>query len=106
MTNPKVEHSLPVAFGLLVAMPPTQVWLGYVLSWLWQWFVVPLGVPAVSVWQAAGLVCLADLLRLRVSVTQAVNGDYAGRYVVAHGVAPLIMLALGWALHALMSGGR
>lgn len=44
--------------GLLVSV----LLRGYVLSQLWSWFVVPLGVVAVSIPHAIGISCIAAML--------------------------------------------
>ena len=45
-----------LAFALLL---PSAAWSGFVLTRLWVWFVVPLGVAPITVWQAAGLFAVA-----------------------------------------------
>ena len=37
-------------------------WGGFALAKLWGWFVVPLGVPSIIWWQAAGLITTFALL--------------------------------------------
>lgn len=46
----------------LLASVPIMLWHGLVLSWLWRDFVVPLGVPEVNAWHAAGLVLVIGWL--------------------------------------------
>lgn len=45
--------------GSVVALGLLRAW---VLSYLWLWFVVPLGAPPVVLWHAFGLVFLVSLL--------------------------------------------
>lgn len=40
---------------LLLATPFSMVWSGWVLSVLWGWFVVPLGLPPLALWAACGV---------------------------------------------------
>lgn len=47
-------------FAVIVGM---ALWNGYLLSVLWGWFVVPLGVPSIGVAHAIGLALIAGLLK-------------------------------------------
>jgi len=54
-----------VAMGclLMVIMLPIAIALrAYVLAELWDWFVVPLGVSAITLWHAYGLAALVSLM--------------------------------------------
>lgn len=77
---------------------------GVVLSNLWQWFVVPLGVPAISISTAIGL-CLT----IGIAAPKAVYSEIAhareskaGDSVLIHllyaGALPTVAMGLGWAL--------
>lgn len=46
------------SFAVVIANVP---WHGFVLSWLWGLFVVPLGVPAIGIAHAIGLILLAGV---------------------------------------------
>ena len=50
-------------FALLVLMGPLLAIGGLAIHLLWSWFVVPLGVPAISVAHAAGLSLLMVFVR-------------------------------------------
>lgn len=69
----------------------------------WEWFVVPLGVPAIGYWHAMGLTLLFYLVRRRFTaegeMAQKVLSSSTG-YLVGHElVAPLLALLWLWLLH-------
>ncbi len=41
---------------------PMSLWLGYVESTMWRWFVVPLGLPQIGIAQCLGLTILVALV--------------------------------------------
>lgn len=41
---------------------PLAAWSGFAIHELWGWFVVPLGVGTIGVWQGAGLYLLVRML--------------------------------------------
>lgn len=51
-----------VALALVVTLPLSALWRGFVLSYLWAWFVVPtFHVQVLTVGQCAGLSCVAAI---------------------------------------------
>jgi hypothetical protein len=74
---------------------------GWVFSITWKWFLVPLGLPAISVVHAIGVAGVVGLLVQ--SPTQPKLGGH--ELAVKVGVAfmyPLLELALLWAVHLCM----
>lgn len=53
--------------GFLVLDIPAMILRGYVLSVLWRWFVVPLGVPEIGIAQAIGISIIVGLVMLGVA---------------------------------------
>ena len=53
------------AFSLFVVQISGMVLSAFVASMLWTWFVVPLGVPAISLFQAMGILMLFHAAQLR-----------------------------------------
>jgi hypothetical protein len=51
------------AFVALALLPLLMAARAAVLMVLWGWFVVPLGVPALGFWGAAGMVLVVDVAR-------------------------------------------
>jgi hypothetical protein len=48
-----------------VAMPFLVTSSGFALSILWRWFVVPLGMPVIGIWHAAGLAALLGFATMK-----------------------------------------
>lgn len=92
--------------GYVLMISITIFWGGAVASILWGWFVVPLGVDAVSYWQAVGLGCLSALLLQR----QPPSNDKSSlQEDVLSGLGesalkPAFVLFIGWIAHYQLSG--
>lgn len=82
----------------LLLVVPLAAWCGYVVSRLWTWFVVPLGVPHVGVWHAAGICALVDLFIF--SPTMAREKKSHSDLISYAIVAPAITLGMGALFHA------
>lgn len=87
-----------------VIVIPVAGWTG---AKLWGWFIVPLGVPPVSLWHAAGLAAFAALMVMHVpphrerSAGEIISeGVYRAVYVV---MQCGLLLLVGWALAGLMA---
>jgi len=82
------------------------LWRGYVLSFLWGWFMVPLGVKPVGVAVAVGLSSLGGMLTkegAKVSdlEVKASKIDQWIVWVFNTFLWPLIGLTVGWICHML-----
>jgi hypothetical protein len=80
-------------------------WSGYVASTLWEWFAVPLGVPPITFWHAAGLGALLSVFLGARGLPQ-VDKSEAGATLLLGFVysvfIPLLSLAAGWIAHVNM----
>lgn len=47
---------------LFVLMWPLTFWKGYLVSIMWRWFLVPLGVPAVGAWHVIGIALVVSVM--------------------------------------------
>lgn len=91
------SYFLLAAVGI-VCLP----WLsGYVLSQLWGWFIVPtLNAPPLSTWPAAGVYWTAAFLTKQ---HHEEKSDLpAHTRLLAALLKPLVALAVGWLIHALV----
>lgn len=69
---------------------------GVALSFLWAWFVVPLGAPAISIVQATGICLVVGLVVPHPERSEDFN-------MPMHAIAkPLIILGVAYCLKALM----
>lgn len=64
--------NLCLAFGLGI---PVQLLRGLVLSWLWLWFLVPLGLPEIGFVQGAGLAVIATMLTANLFAKTTLDDD-------------------------------
>lgn len=101
------------AAGCLIAIivTPCAVLLkGFVLSKLWFWFIVPLGVPAISLWHAWGIAILAAMFSHQASTStyDPKVEEYGFGYVIAKSIImgilmPLLTWFFGYIAYSLMS---
>ena len=82
------------ALSLLLIIP-TAAWNGFAIKTLWAWFVVPLHVASLTLWQAAGIAALTTLL-----VTDPTRmKDPRLNPLIAAFVFPALMLVAGSLYH-------
>lgn len=75
---------------------------GWVISILWNWFLVPLDVMPIGILHACGLVMLVRLLVIDkgLSFTQTKNTPIKNQFVIS--LTPLIVLLVGYVVHLYM----
>lgn len=92
------------AWTLLILTLPVQLWSGFVLSVLWGWFVVPLGVPPIGVLQATGLTLTVDLVKLVIAPPrEGTPQDYLQRWLITYLAGPLMVLTVATIVFLLWS---
>jgi uncharacterized membrane protein len=101
---PTAKDSDPAIFLLLLLLAlPSSLWCGFVLTRLWTWFVMPLGVPAVEIWQAAGIALLVSwLTKQQQPEDKAPASERAVKAIATAALTPLLVWAVGAIFHALM----
>jgi hypothetical protein len=88
------------AVGLAVG---SIVFGGWVMSWLWAWFVVPLGVTQIGVAHAVGLMVVARCLTGFADLTQPSDEEWIAELVARGFAAPAITLGMGAIIASLMN---
>lgn len=86
--------------AVLISIPVTAIWRGYVLTMMWAWFVMPLGVRALGVAQAIGLAMIVGFLTHQRRPNDPTHTLMDA--VVAAFLTPAIALGLGWVVQAFM----
>lgn len=87
------------------------IWRGFVIKMLWGWFLVPLGVPAISISVACGLLILVALATQKISdnvETYYSKAKYNDKIVIATvfwGLGGVFMLGFGYVFHLLAGLG-
>lgn len=91
-------------FVLLV--PISSIWRGYVLTVLWEWFVVPtFGLHPLAIAPAIGLSLVVSYLTHQSDAAKTPDGDFADRMARACAYAfllPLVVLGIGWVVQKFM----
>jgi len=89
---------LVMAVILLIGIP-FAILNGWVLSWLWLWFVVPVfAVPALSMLQSIGIATVISFMTKQYVPT----GDKAGEAWAYLILTPLVTLLFGYIIHSFM----
>jgi hypothetical protein len=103
MTKKKDEHVLLVLVIATALALPMAAWSGFVISKLWGWFLVPVGVVSIGVWEGAGLSLLIHLLTMDTTISRDSEKSAAERLGVAMSyglITPAFFLAFGALYHA------
>lgn len=84
----------------LLVIPLTSIFSGYTLSVLWGWFVVPLGVMALTIPQSLGIALTVGYITHQ---RNKIEEDAGFWNALAVGVCKsLLFLGLGWIYHIFM----
>ena len=71
------------------------IWGGLVLSILWGWFIVPLGLPEIGLANAIGVSLVVGFLTRHHATSEK---DLSDR-IIESLITPLIVLGFGWVVH-------
>jgi hypothetical protein len=81
------------SIGIAAVLAGLTVEQGWVVSILWGWFMVPIGVPAISTPIAIGIVLTLSAMRMK----RVKSPDEEPWETLAFAaIAPLVALTLGW----------
>ena len=87
------------ALGLLVLAFLAPIANGFALSWLWFWFITPLGVPVIGTAHAIGISMIARWVTDHNAATkERTPAELAGLIIFM----PLLALGFGWLAHLFM----
>ena len=107
MTTKTDENTILYAVLSFAIAVPSIMWRGFVLAKLWAWFVVPLGLPVIGMWHAAGLAGLTAYVADSAALHNRQDDGKTPRerFLYAAGfaaVAPLLVWGAGALIHAMM----
>lgn len=91
--------------GILVMAVVEILLKGWVLTFLWDWFAVPFGLPSLGVAHAIGLAALVGLLTHQVTNCKTEDGDISdaiGRWIGSGLLGPLLILGVGYIVNSFM----
>lgn len=85
---------------------PVMIYRGIVLSSLWLWFVVPLGVKPVGTAQALGISMLISLFTFRLDKTKKDKDDETPAWATAifHQIAHAFVISVAWGIGSIIAG--
>lgn len=95
---------LAIIFGLVGLIVIDALIRGFVLSYLWLWFVVPLGVSEIGIAHAIGLATVVGMLTTNTSSSSDDSKDTSGIIgtVIGHLLGPFLVLLIGYIVHSFM----
>ena len=96
------KKSVADAIICLLLVVPEAAWSSYVMTILWRWFIVPLGVKQIGVAWAYGIWVTVALFRM--SASKKSNEDSMGptQTLLAHAFGAAFFLLVGWIAHKFM----
>ena len=97
------ETGCMAAIGLALALPAIVALRGWVLSVMWSWFMVPIGVAEIGVAHACGVSTIVAMLTYRKHKDDD-DTDHARRNLALAALVPLFLLGFAWVYHSLMGG--
>lgn len=87
----------------LVLLPASLVLQAFLLTYLWGWYAVPLGLHGIGIPQAFGLCLLADFFKThRVPKKNETSRFMAYKTLMGGVVAPTLIWFVGWLVHFFM----
>ena len=98
MNNSKFAAVLVTLFALVLS----PILHGWVLTYLWRWFVVPLGVKELSIAWAIGISVVVSMLTKQWQPEQKDKHPSLRSVVVELFLSPFVFLAFGAIVHAFM----
>ena len=88
---------LPI-FVILIGIP-FAILNGWVLSWLWLWFLVPFGLPAIGLVHAIGVSTVVGFMTKQYVPNKDGHAGEAYTFMI---LFPLASLAIGYIVHSFM----
>ena len=89
-----------VAFAAILV--PFSILSGWALSWLWLWFLVPLGVPAIGLAHSIGIVSLVSFLTKQYNPTSNDTSEEKYGKLAYAVMSPFLALGIGYIVHSFM----
>lgn len=84
--------------GIIVGALVAMLVAGYALSVAWTWFIVPLGVPGLSIPQAIGITFVVAFFKDR----KPKDNEKAIVTIGSEIVSPLLLLGVAWIIQLFM----
>ncbi len=101
-TDTKEASLWLVPIGLLLVSPwalAAIAWGGFVIHMTWNWFLVPLGLPAIGFVLACGIEVFQQNFRSSAFGYQMKQATWREKFVERPFLTPAILLFFGWLVH-------
>lgn len=97
----KLWSCVGMFLAFVLAFVIWAVWGGYVLSILWGWFIVPFGLPNITIAEAVGISIIISSFKASDTRT---NKNKSLSTIITESlstaiISPGVTLALGWVVH-------
>jgi hypothetical protein len=99
------EMALAIILGVLGTVVLMALFRAFVFTYLWGWFIVPLGAPHIGIAHAMGLALIVGLLTARPDLEDH-EGEAAKRFgkAISQGViGALVVWGMGFILHLIVA---
>lgn len=91
------DSCLTALVGLML-LPVSLAWHGWVLTILWEWFVIPLGLEPITLYQAAAFFVVKGFAFGRISTIKKEYEKPFGEQAFSSFFHPAFYLFIGWVL--------
>jgi hypothetical protein len=99
-TSTNAAAAMLVVLGIVAALLMLAVLNGFMLSYMWEWFVVPFGLPSVSIIHAIGIAILVSMLTDHSKSSKGDDDPFI--QIAIYVVARLIAFGIAFLLSGLM----
>jgi hypothetical protein len=88
-----------VVLGVAALLLAAMLWNGFILSCLWEWFIVPLGVRPLAIGHAIGVSCVVGLFTLNLAKDESDKTSGPLDKTIVAFSSSFFVLLLGWVIH-------
>jgi hypothetical protein len=97
---------ISILLFLMIALPISYLWFGFVLMTLWNWFLPAIGLATINYGTAMGIIVLAGFFKIGLAVAKPNENVLkmsllvvAINVMLTQWVAALSCLGIGWIIH-------
>lgn len=107
VTEKDLLSCLNIALYVFLVLPISAIFNGWVLSIMWKWFIMPFGLPSISIAEAIGLSLIFSFLKGGYTTQSDKKEKESVAYIVIRGLflsfmPGLVILVLGYIVSLFM----
>lgn len=95
-------YAVIMAIVITVVVVPASLWYGWVMLQMWEWFVMPLGAPRISLAHAMALAMILHIVSWQsqndLAKSEKTNEERFKHSMMELVFRPLVILIVGWIL--------